>query len=86
MIVSDSELRQLLLQAAAEAAAYAHAQPAFILFARAVERVVTERTNPRIVLLRKRWLPVRVLRHYRALRTWQSRADALRLAWRFARA
>lgn len=85
-VISNSEVRTLLQQAARDALLPGNTDPTYEIFARSVERVVIERTNPRIVLLRKRWLPLRVLAHYRLLRTYQCRGDALRLAWRFARA
>lgn len=48
--------------------------------------MTAERVNPRIVVLRKRWLPVRLLGHYRLYRQFQSRRDALVMAWRTATA
>lgn len=83
-ILSDEEIRRTVVVAANQAR---HAeQPTYMLLAREIERMTAERVNPRIVVLRKRWLPIRVLGHYRNYRQFQSRRDALAMAWRTATA
>lgn len=81
-ILSDEEIRRAVVTAA-EQARHA-AQPTYMALAREIERMTAERVNPRIVVLRKRWLPVRLLGHYLNYRHFQGRRDALVMAWRTA--
>lgn len=93
-ILSDEEIRRALVVSGGLAddvmpgeqltlARYG-AQPLYVVLAREIERLTAERVNPRIIVLRKRWLPVRVLRHYQNYRHFQTRRDALVMAWRTA--
>lgn len=83
-ILSDEEIRHAVVVAAEHA--NHSALPTYMVLAREIERMTAERVNPRIVVLRKRWLPVRLLGHYRNYRQFQSRRDALAMAWRTATA
>lgn len=81
-ILSEQEIREALVVASQQSRWSPDAT--YVAFAREVERMTAERVNPRIVVLRKRWLPVRLLGHYRLYRQFQSRRDALVMAWRTA--
>ena len=83
-ILRDQEIRQAFMAAANRSRN--SEQPTYMALAREIERMTAERVNPRIVVLRKRWLPVRLLRHYQNYRHFQSRRDALVMAWRTATA